>query len=71
MKTRNVIQPGTKVKINAGKLDAVIVGVMIRKDSHIYEMSWFNGAESKSGWFYDFEFIVENATEPMKIGFKT
>lgn len=65
-----VLPVGTAVKLD-NIINAVIIGVIVRKDDVVYQCGWWQKNETYlTGNFYDFEFTVCPATQKTTIGFK-
>ena len=67
--TIEIYRCGTVIKPKLATFEAIIIGVSIRFDKIIYEVSYFNSFENKCIWLNENEFEVVQSLK-IKIGFK-
>jgi len=65
----NIIKHGQKVVTNLSNIEGIITATIIRFESIVYEISYFNNNEYKQIWLTEFEFDVKNL-DRKKIGLK-
>lgn len=68
---KDLLKPGSKVKISQPDIDGVIERVSIGLSlCPLYEVVWWSGRDKKSDWFYR-ESLHTTTTDSIKIGFKS
>ncbi len=66
----DLLNCGTAVETNNGKIKATITGITIRFAAVAYELSYFHNGKKEEVWCNESEFTVTNGIK-LQVGFKT
>ncbi len=69
-KVIQLIQCGSRIETQIGKIEAIITGINIRGERVTYEISYFSNGEYKNTWLDVSEFIVIDEGNMVTVGFK-